>query len=85
MAEGEAPPTEEPAAPEPTFTSSIALLKVEVASGAFADATAAQIELLGAGFAAVSLDSLKPEEPEMTEEGEEIPFTLAKAALALAL
>ena len=34
MAEEEAPPTEEPAAPEPTFTSSIALLKVEVAGRA---------------------------------------------------
>ena len=73
---------EDDAAPEPSWETSVALLKVDT-GGAFADVTAAQLELLGAGFQAVSLDSLAPEEPEVDEAGEPVPFTLAKAAAAL--
>jgi hypothetical protein len=40
---------EDDAAPEPSWETSVALLKVDT-GGAFADVTAAQLELLGAGL-----------------------------------
>ena len=80
---------EEPAAPageevaQHSWTSTVVLAKVDHGGGSYADLTPAQLGLLGDGFVGVDMASLAPEEPEVGEDGEPVPFTLENAIAAL--